>query len=537
MLSPKELYYWYTTEPCEDGGRVFGQNEGYIGKGTPYDLPRLSNFLKQVKYPCYQKAPYSAVTSSSDPSGILDTGKDQLALPYKFLTRLDLEAFKEIQPTINSGTSHAIRNACDVMRACSLELTKRYDLWENRTATEYMQYFASYNDVGIMSHDGNHVVKCLMALGPDLVPSGIALKRGTGCGDMNCLPSSNKYGSSALGASFGCQEKETGNGKECTSCEKCEKDPKTGKAISGSEECCSAATCEDKVNFCCGDITGDRSVWLFKESSSDVSDNSPPISYPIKHIGILKRKSYGGYVNLINNSGPNMYACPGELLLKYFQQRNNYNYETNAYSKTPDTTTNIIDRVRTISMVIDPTLNSIKDLIYNGYGVVLMTNVGFPNSRDSTGLSYPDRIWYHTYPIIAYDDRKIDYNECVFLLANSWGKWNDGGHPKWGPIPEGSFLVTETHLRCMTNLFRTDKRGCRKKTSIIPDPLNPDDPACDEDTPCSPYECGKNQKAMGMVFALSLNDGFPRQILDYSQFYKEKENQTETNFIAYLDNS
>ena len=26
-------------------------------------------------------------------------------------------------------------------------------------------------------------------------------------------------------------------------------------------------------------------------------------------------------------------------------------------------------------------------------------------------------------------------------MQNSWGKWNDGGHPEWGPIPDGSFLI------------------------------------------------------------------------------------------------
>lgn len=32
-------------------------------------------------------------------------------------------------------------------------------------------------------------------------------------------------------------------------------------------------------------------------------------------------------------------------------------------------------------------------------------------------------------------------NEPAFLVQNSWAKWNDGGHPAWGPIPDGSFLI------------------------------------------------------------------------------------------------
>lgn len=39
---------------------------------------------------------------------------------------------------------------------------------------------------------------------------------------------------------------------------------------------------------------------------------------------------------------------------------------------------------------------------------------------------------------IACDDTAGDTS---FLVQNSWGKWNDGGHPSWGPIPDGSFLI------------------------------------------------------------------------------------------------
>ena len=32
-------------------------------------------------------------------------------------------------------------------------------------------------------------------------------------------------------------------------------------------------------------------------------------------------------------------------------------------------------------------------------------------------------------------------DEPAFLVQNSWGKWNSGGHPEWGEIPDGSFLI------------------------------------------------------------------------------------------------
>ena len=121
MLTPNELYISYSKEPCDD-------NDPPNGKGTPYPTPhyivssqnqrdKLLKFLMHLKYPCYNKIP-------DDKNEIKNTGADKLATPYKFLTKIDAEAFQEIQPSIKSGTSHAIRNACDLIRACDIELSK-----------------------------------------------------------------------------------------------------------------------------------------------------------------------------------------------------------------------------------------------------------------------------------------------------------------------------------------------------------------------------------------------------------------------------
>jgi hypothetical protein len=172
--------------------------------------------------------------------------------------------------------------------------------------------------------------------------------------------------------------------------------------------------------------------------------------------------------------------------------------------------------------IMNKNIAIIKDLIYNGYGIVLMTNVGFPDYRDSTGLSYPDRIWYHSYSIIGYDDTKIQYPECVYLLANSWGEWNSGGDPFWGPIPKGSFLVTESHLRSMITFNQTPSfKGCRERfcppPCYFPDIYKSCVPDGD-DTSCTPFECTERQRAFGMVFAISTQEGFPKRTLNYKQF-------------------
>lgn len=499
MLTPQELYYLYSTEPCE--------NE--VGRGTPYDLKKLANFLKQLKYPCYTRAPH---TQTSSEQGILNSGSGKIALPFKFLQRLDVEAFSEIQPNIKSGTSHAIRNACDIMRACFLEASNNRLLWDYRGATEYMQFFGD-----------NSLTDCLMMLGPDLVPENQAMQRGTGCNPIDCLPGKLPRKSGvALGAEFSCKPVPgTMNQRECTSCDDCEAESDDPNP----SPCCKANGCEGVVNACCGDTPGTRTgVWdysnIFNENNTDK---------PLKHIGLLKRKSYGGYANFINNSGPNFYACPGDIFLKYFQTLNEYDYSSHAVKKIDTSTlslgTETIGRARTISILSSGNTQQIKDLLYNGYGVVLMTNVGFPNKRDSSGLSYPDRIWYHTYTIIGYDDRKTEYDECVYLLANSWGPWNSGGHPSWGPIPEGSFLVTESHLSCMIRLFRADQQGCRTKTTISGGNITTE-LGCFSgeggDDSCSPWICDKRQRVTGIVFGLSLVDGFPKQNLDYLQFYQTR---------------
>ena len=515
MLTPQELYYQYSTDPCEDGTKGLGNEYARVGKGTPYDLQKLANFLKQLKYPCFTRAPYTQVPSNQN--GISHTGDGKVALPFRFLQRLDVEAFTEIQPDIKSGTSHAIRNACDVMRACFLESRGQRLQWEHRSAPEHMEYFGK-----------NSITDCLMVLGPDLVSESEAELRGTGCGPLDCLNAVGKLPNSegvALGGPFDCiplfPPGSLNNRIGCSTCDFCpEDDP--------DDPCCKASGCEGKVNICCHDTPGTRKgIWDYKDI---FNENNP--ERPLKHIGILKRKSYGGYVNLLNNSGPNFYACPGDILLKYFQSINQYDYSSHKL-KSPNTAlplgTEYIQRVKTISLVLPSSVSivqQIKDLIYNGYGVVLMSNIGFPNKRDSSGLSYPDRIWYHTYAVIGYDDRKTEYNECVYLLANSWGRWNSGGHPSWGPIPDGSFLVTESHLSCMTTMFRSDQKGCRTTTKIEQGSISTI-PGCFSngiDNSCSPWDCDQKQKATGMVFALSLSDGFPKQNLDYTQFYGTREN-------------
>jgi hypothetical protein len=94
-------------------------------------------------------------------------------------------------------------------------------------------------------------------------------------------------------------------------------------------------------------------------------------------------------------------------------------------------------QIKTASLI--RTIEEARDAIANGYSISVCSNVGFSNKRDKKGIAKRSGSWAHAMAWIACDDTG---NEPLFLVQNSWGKWNDGGHPDWGPIPDGSFLIT-----------------------------------------------------------------------------------------------
>jgi hypothetical protein len=135
--------------------------------------------------------------------------------------------------------------------------------------------------------------------------------------------------------------------------------------------------------------------------------------------GILVRKNYSGVVDLSKYNG-NLGAGWGARGL-------------------PDKVIDLANdhQIKTVSLV--KTIEEARDAIANGYGLSVCSNVGFSNKRDKKGIAKVSGSWAHAMAWVACDDTG---NEPLFLVQNSWGKWNDGGHPEWGPIPDGSFLIT-----------------------------------------------------------------------------------------------
>ena len=94
------------------------------------------------------------------------------------------------------------------------------------------------------------------------------------------------------------------------------------------------------------------------------------------------------------------------------------------------------NQVKTTSLI--KTVDEARDALANGYGISVCSGYGFSNRRDSKGFARKSGSWAHAMCWTACDDTG---SEPAFLVQNSCGKWNSGGHPEWGPIPDGSFLI------------------------------------------------------------------------------------------------
>lgn len=94
-------------------------------------------------------------------------------------------------------------------------------------------------------------------------------------------------------------------------------------------------------------------------------------------------------------------------------------------------------QMKTASLI--RTIEEARDALANGYGLSVCSNQGFSKTRDDKGFAKPQGSWAHAMCWGCCDDTGSDLS---FLVINSWGKsWNGGGHPDWGKLPDGSFLI------------------------------------------------------------------------------------------------
>lgn len=535
MLTPQELHYKYSRQPCScidhsapytdsTSREVFGNLAPY-GDGTPYNLSRIVNFLKHVKHPCLPDV---------SELNIYDNGP---TLTYKFLTDFDPDIYAEQQPTVEAGTAYAVRNCCDLSRACSISDNATFG---SRMATEYIQY---------LGH--NSLPDCLMACGPDLVsevvakyyrapglkvaegepydhpknparledPRGAYLTEALNEEGMQCFPGDYL---SLPGGSHSCWSPPLSDSTFCVSTAPC--DSEVPGPPDTNDPCCNKNTLFQAIQ--CG--WGKNNKNAISSRSLFSTPSSEYFEPKLKHIGILTRSLYPGWADFRHASVPKLGTFP-DIWIDHFKEAS-------------------VSKARTISLILEASisrqdiitqtnddlntmLTNVKKLLTNGYGVLLFTNVGFPNIRESDGLCYPDRIFYHCYNIIGYDSSNLEYNQTVYILHSAFGDWISGGQPYWGDLPTGAFLVTEQHLKAMISyspgpdIFNCRQRTCY--TTVLRDCSDPAEIAAhagcpDPGTPpgpenkSTPYWCTKRQSPFGLLFSISLEEGFSKRELDHS---------------------
>ena len=102
-------------------------------------------------------------------------------------------------------------------------------------------------------------------------------------------------------------------------------------------------------------------------------------------------------------------------------------------------------QVKTISMIT--TIEEARDALSNGYAISVCSGYGFSSRRDANGIAKRGSGWNHAMAWIACDDTRKRFREILFLVQNSWGKWNSG--PKVHGQPDGSFWIREKDARGM----------------------------------------------------------------------------------------
>ena len=176
------------------------------------------------------------------------------------------------------------------------------------------------------------------------------------------------------------------------------------------------------------DVHGDREGWVARGATEAIygarghsgqgMSCARAADFVSNNGGIVLRKNYSGIADFSKYNG-NLGASWGARGL-------------------PDKVIDIANdhQIRTVSLV--RTITEARDALANGYGLAVCSSYGFSNKRDKNGIAKKSGSWAHCMAWIACDDTG---NEPLFLVQNSWGKWNSGGHPEWGPIPDGSFLI------------------------------------------------------------------------------------------------
>ncbi len=187
------------------------------------------------------------------------------------------------------------------------------------------------------------------------------------------------------------------------------------------------------------DIKGEKESWESRGATEAIygarghggegSSCARTVEFVTRVGGILVRKNYAGVADFSKYNG-NLGGNWGSRGL-------------------PDKVLDLANdhQMKTASLV--KTVEEARDALANGYGLTVCSNQGFSSSRDKNGFAKPQGSWAHAMCWGCCDDTN---GEPTFLVLNSWGKgWNSGGSPKWGDIPDGSFMIHADVAESMIN--------------------------------------------------------------------------------------
>ena len=184
----------------------------------------------------------------------------------------------------------------------------------------------------------------------------------------------------------------------------------------------------------------------------EIDINKEPESFEARgaNEAIYQSRGHRGQGMTCSSAAKYVHSKGGLLIRKDYGKvdLSKYNSDLGARHKIPSsiyTTEAKKHQVKTISLTT--TVQEARDALSNGYAISVCSGYGFSSRRDNKGIAKRSSGWNHAMAWIACDDTNKRFKETLFLVQNSWGKWNSG--PRVHDQPEGSFWIRERDARGM----------------------------------------------------------------------------------------
>jgi len=158
--------------------------------------------------------------------------------------------------------------------------------------------------------------------------------------------------------------------------------------------------------------------------------------------------SCGRLANYVSQNGKGGFLVRkkyGSVDLSVYNSRTGANW---GRSGTPGWLNKIAAKNKALRVMRCKSVGEARDAIATGMGLARCGWWGYSNRRDENGVADVQGKWAHAMAGVGCDDSdwsRKKYDGSLFLILNSWGKWNGG--KKRLEQPDGSFWVRERHLK------------------------------------------------------------------------------------------